>query len=87
MNKREQVLKYALSNGEIKKLEKNKLYILAEKTEKYDKAVFVADYVYSKDGRIIAEKIGVPRKGKSHQLFKLVQKIMFEKHGVELEAV
>jgi hypothetical protein len=84
---REKVLRYALSNGEIHKLEKNKLYVLAEKSEKHSEAVFVADYVYSKDGRIIAEKIGVPRKGKSHQLFKLVQKIMFEKHGVELEAV
>lgn len=84
---REKVLRYALTNGEIQKLEKNKLYVLAEKSEKHSEAVFVADYVYSKDGRIIAEKIGVPRKGKSHQLFKLVQKIMFEKHGVELEAV
>lgn len=84
---REKVLRYALSNGEIKDLEKNQLYVLADKSEKHSEAVFVADYVYSKDGRIIAEKIGVPRKGKSHQLFKLVQKIMFEKHGVELEAV
>ena len=84
---REKVLRYALTNGEIQKLEKNKLYVLAEKSEKHSEAVFVADYVYSKDGRIIAEKIGVPRKGKSHQLFKLVQKIMFEKYGVELEAV
>jgi len=84
---REKVLRYALTNGEIQKLEKNKLYVLVEKSEKHAEAVFVADYVYSKDGRIIAEKIGVPRKGKSHQLFKLVQKIMFEKHGVELEAV
>ena len=79
--------------GVIKGLERQVKYILTPK--QYDEnhklilreSTYIADFVYQENGKLVVEDVKGYRKGDAYQLFKLKQKIMFDKYGILVREV
>jgi len=59
-------------------------YEIIPKSDKYGKVVYVADFVYLKDGRLIVEDVKGMKTGAAYAMFKLKQKLMYNTLGLEV---
>lgn len=48
---------------------------------------YIADFVYTKDGRLIVEDVKGYRGGASYQLFVLKRKLMLQRYGIRVREV
>ena len=50
-------------------------------------ASYIADFVYYEDGQLVVEDVKGYRKGEAYQLFKLKQKVMYDKYKILVREV
>jgi len=79
--------------GVIKGLTRQVKYVLTPK--QYDEnhklilreSTYIADFVYQENGQLVVEDVKGYRKGDAYQLFKLKQKVMYDKYGILVREV
>lgn len=74
--------------GEISSLKRQVPYAVVEKTDKYRKAEYVADFEYKdKSGETVIEDVKGMRGGAAYQMFKLKKKIIYAIYGIDIREV
>jgi len=76
------ILKDLEKKGKISHLETQKPFILIDKSPFFRSVKYIADFVYIENGQQIIEDVKGYRKGQAYQLFKIKQKLMYERYGI-----
>lgn len=90
--KRYLVLCHMQRRGEITDLQRQVRYKLTDAHRRADgrlerAAYYVADFVYTQDGKAVVEDVKGYTRGSTYNLFALKRKIMLEKHGIEVQEI
>lgn len=86
--KRYKELKLLELAGEISGLKLQVKYVLTDSNELFRASTYTLDFEYlTKDGHKVYEDSKGMRKGEAYSLFKLKQKIMYEKYGIYIKEV
>lgn len=76
-------------SGLIENLEIQKPFVLIPTQYRNGKCIerqckYIADFVYTKDGEIVAEDVKGYRKGDAYNLFAMKRKLMLQVHGIRV---
>lgn len=89
--KRYQELKKLEAEGRIQKLERQVPFTIIPKQgykgETIRGAKYIADFVYTRDGEVVAEDVKGMRSGQAYQIFKLKKKLMLYQFGIYVEEI
>lgn len=81
------LLKEQEKHGEIEDLELQVKFELTPKNEFFRRSTYVADFTYSRDGKYIVEDVKGMREGTPYALFRLKQKVMYEKYKIVVHEI
>jgi hypothetical protein len=68
--------------GIIKNLKTQVKYELLPRNERFKPTIYIADFVYEVDGVEVVEDVKGLRKGAAYSLFKIKQKLMYDKFKI-----
>ncbi|OHD07146.1 MAG: hypothetical protein A2Y41_07220 [Spirochaetes bacterium GWB1_36_13] len=81
------VLKDREKKGKISNLETQKPFLLIDKNPFFRSVKYIADFVYTENGQQVIEDVKGYRRGQAYQLFKIKQKLMYEKYKILVKEI
>ena len=81
---RYQELKILLKSGKINDLKIHPKFLLIEKNYIFRKCEYNADFSYIKGGEYIVEDVKGMKNGAAYNLFKIKQKLMYDKYKIKV---
>ena len=73
--------------GEIKELRRQMKYEILPGNQYYRPVHYIADFVYVKDGQETIEDVKGMKKGCAYQLYKIKEKLMFDKYKIKVQEI
>lgn len=84
-----QELRLRERSGEITGLYRQVKIEIVPKTDKFRASYYVCDFVYKdlRTGKTVYEDVKGEREGAAYQMFKLKQKLVYWRHGIEIKEI
>lgn len=82
-----QELRLMEKQGIIKDLERQVKYELIPKTDKFRACNYIADFVYTMDGKTVIEDVKGYKRGQAYQVFLIKKKLVYQIYGIDIVEV
>jgi len=73
--------------GKIQDLQRQIKYEILEGNEFFRPVHYIADFKYREDGQEVTEDVKGVRKGSAYQLFKIKQKLIYDKYKIMVQEI